>query len=644
MRSATSYCNGALYRKTMARFWPLWVAYGVIWLFCIPLNLLNYHMSRDHSWSGFLYRALDLPEMAMFGLYLAALFAILCAMAVFGYLYNSRSACWFHALPLRREALFATQYLAGLSFLLLPQLATAVLTAMIEMAFLPMEQWGAALSALLAWLLAQSGVCLFFFSFAAFCAMFTGHILALPAFYGILNFLATVIYSLLEALMTEFFYGYNGTPGAEEVVKYLTPAHALREAVVVHGRGDFGGYYYDSPATVAAYAVVGVLLAVASLEVYRRRHAETAGDVVAIPVVRPLFKYGVSFCSGLCLGMFTTMFFGWIDTMTVLIPCVLVWAVIGYFAAEMLLKKSFRVLKAWKGAAAMAAALLLLCLACRLDLFGVVGRVPNADRVEKLTVSMRTGYPDDSGSYLSDVFTDPEQIQKFLALHQAVVDDRDRDSNGVLRHYKENDDGTWYAQDYTSLRLSYTLKGGGTLTRYYRSIPLYQEELDREGSVTCQARQICEDRELVAQAYGFDSFLEDARVTSAWLSAVKLADNNNTYASVAVDDYARELWDAVQADFAEGTIGVRYLFDSDPERAANTYMTDLNFGATDNRVDRPYSGNPANYDLKITLTPQARHTLAALDRTGIFEEGYSLAPHDSSKYENTIEYPPLTSW
>ena len=58
--------------------------------------------------------------------HLALLFALLCAMAVFGYLYSHRSACWTHALPMRREALFTTQYLAGLSFLLLPQAAELV--------------------------------------------------------------------------------------------------------------------------------------------------------------------------------------------------------------------------------------------------------------------------------------------------------------------------------------------------------------------------------------------------------------------------------------------------------------------------------------------------------------------------------------
>ena len=41
MRSATSFFNPTLYRKTMARFWPLWALYGVMWLFLFPLNLLN---------------------------------------------------------------------------------------------------------------------------------------------------------------------------------------------------------------------------------------------------------------------------------------------------------------------------------------------------------------------------------------------------------------------------------------------------------------------------------------------------------------------------------------------------------------------------------------------------------------------------
>lgn len=69
-------------------------------------------------------------------------------MAVFGYLYSTRSACMMHALPLRRETLFTTQYLAGLSFLLLPLAAVGIITLAAEMILIPSHDWAATIPTL----------------------------------------------------------------------------------------------------------------------------------------------------------------------------------------------------------------------------------------------------------------------------------------------------------------------------------------------------------------------------------------------------------------------------------------------------------------------------------------------------------------
>ncbi len=633
MRSATSYFNGTLYRKTLARFWPLWGLWGVGWLFLLPLNFLNSWLrySRQSSSNALRFMLQDaenVPSLLSPGVFLALLFAILCAMAVFGYLYNSRSACWTHALPMRREALFTTQYLAGLSFLLLPLAVTGVLTAAVEVSFLPMDSWGAALSALLTWLLAQSGICLFFFSFAAFCAMFTGHILALPAFYFILNCLVSGLWALVDALMSEFFYGYWSSSGVLTVVEYLTPAHALSRAVN-YGVGDEGNQL-SSPVTVAVYALAGAALFLVSLYVYRRRHVETAGDVVSIPLVRPLFKYGVSFCVGLCFGMFTVVFFNFYS-LTALIPFILLWSAVGYFAAEMLLKKSFRVFRAWKGAAVMAAVLLALCLGCLADVFGVASRVPAPGQVTSVEVMLDMGYPSDGGQTLSAYLDDPNQIQIITALHQAIVDNRDREGLDL-----DSDN------DYTSAYLTYQLSNGSELRRRYAGVPIRAGDLDTPGTVAHAMQQLLADRELVATAYGFDKFLEDGRLTGAWLDRINNAKGELEY-NIYVDDYAQELWDAVQQDFAEGTIGVRYLFDQGGDRLKGTYRTDLTFSLTayrkpgSNQKDYSVQASPASYDidetLSVTLTPNARHTLAVLEQTGIFKEGYSLAAHETADYD-----------
>lgn len=619
MRSATSYFNGTLYRKTLARFWPLWGLWGVGWLFLIPLNFLNTYFNRYMSTAPqrrLMDMAANLPGLLESGVVLALFFAILCAMAVFGYLYNHRSACWTHALPMRREALFTTQYLAGLSMMLLPLLAAAVLTAIVEVSFLPMESWGEVLSALLTWLLAQCGLCLFFFSFAAFCAMFTGHILALPAFYGILNGLAAGLWFLVDALMNEFYYGYAGMPGALTVVEYLTPAEILTRAVYWFSGTPAEPAHLSSPGTVAVYALIGVGLAALSLCVYRRRHVETAGDVVAVAMVRPLFKYGVAFCSGLAFGMFTAAFFNWTER-PILIPCILVWTVVGYFVAEMLLKKSFRVFKAWKGAAVMTVVMLLLCLACLMDVFGVVTRVPDAGRVESVWVELEMGAPYDSGTPLIADLTDPAQIEKILALHQAIVDNNSRDDRIA-------------GDGYTYARITYTLSGGGELDRRYNNVPVAFGDLDTPGTVACAIKQIMDDRTLVAMAYDFDGLLDGAILTTARLRTVKQdSPSGGVYTSVYVEGHLQELWEAVRADFDEGTIGLRFPVYLSPEMTEQTYQTSLIFGATDEKVaSRPgaESAPVANYELEIYLTPNARRTLAVLDKTGVWEEGYSLAP------------------
>ena len=155
-------------------------------------------------------------------------------------------------------------------------------------------------------------------------------------------------------------------------------------------------------------------------------------------------------------------------------------------------------------------------------------------------------------------------------------------------------------------------------------------------------QQLLADRELVATAYGFDKFLEDGRLTGAWLDRINNAKGELEY-NIYVDDYAQELWDAVQQDFAEGTIGVRYLFDQGGDRLKGTYRTDLTFSLTayrkpgSNQKDYSVQASPASYDidetLSVTLTPNARHTLAVLEQTGIFEEGYSLAAHETADYD-----------
>ena len=92
---------------------------------------------------------------------------------------------------------------------------------------------------------------------------------------------------------------------------------------------------------------------------------------------------------------------------------------------------------------------------------------------------------------VNTLVTDREQIQRFIDLHRAILRDKDRVDRDSYVYQP--------GEEYIYIRLDYTLNTGATLERYYSSIPVYQSELDQEGSVTWQVQRLLQDRELVEE-------------------------------------------------------------------------------------------------------------------------------------------------
>ena len=155
------------------RFWPVWALYFIFWLMVLPMRFLSEAMRRSQwdsnaNLTAYLQQqAQDIPSMLRGLLVLSAIMGILCAMAVFSYLYSHRSACMIHALPMRRETIFGTQYLAGLSFFMVPHIIIYVLMLATEVSMNCLNLWSLTL-----WFLVQSGTCFFFYSFGVFSMVF----------------------------------------------------------------------------------------------------------------------------------------------------------------------------------------------------------------------------------------------------------------------------------------------------------------------------------------------------------------------------------------------------------------------------------------------------------------------------------------
>ena len=629
MKSATSCSNWfypALWKKNMARFWPIWAVYLACFLFAMPLNLLT-GFSYDRATSLTFAREV-VRSMATWPAMLAALvFGVVAAMAVFSYLYQAKSAGMLHALPVRREGLFLTNYLSGLSFMVLPTLAVFVLTLLCELARGAVDA-----TALGAWLLAQVLNTLFFYSFAVFCAMFTGHILALPVFYGILNGLALGLYYLIYNVVESFVFGFAGSSAFNQTVMWLTPTVKLSSEVrVFHGEQNsvlqLRGMGY-----LMLYAAVGLVLAALALVLYRRRKLEGAGDIVTVGWVRPVFKYGVAFSAAMSLGSFLYAWFGMgngnirnmgAGSAWVLLAFLLVCGAVGYFAAEMLLKKSFRIFStSWKGLLVFALCMTAAMAVLELDLTGFERRVPDPNQVVQVRVSSVRTYPSDSADWANIDTQDPEVIRAVTELHAAIT--------ARKAEYEREDRGSRYEEQVTSdglhvdaetmstdsVHLTYITLSGAAVQREY-DVPFRAEDLDTPGTPG-QLLTALVNRPQDKVASYFPKYLDDWRLVDISLDSA-VGDGREGYGKEAVSvptEWRDRLMEAVRSDLAAGRLGVRYLLD-DMDRMENCYYNDLQFSFHKDSSNQLERGGTS---VTVTLQKTATDTMRVLEDMGLLDE------------------------
>ena len=614
MGSGTSYFNITLFRKNLARFWPIWGLYALIWVVLLPAGVL---LRRDVWNKG---NAWEFPLTLLDGsrnmaLVLAFFFGILCAMAVFSYLYSVRSVGMLHALPMRREGLFLTNYLSGLAFLWVPNFGVFLLALVAEAL-----NGSVVFSSLFTWLVVTCLLCLFFYSFAVFCAMFTGHILALPAFYLILNFLAAVITYLLENIAREFLFGFNGAEWAEKWAMWFTPALKLLRATGLDYMSSTPRYC--GLGLVVLYALIGLVLAGIALAVYNRRQLERAGDVITVGWVRPVFRYGMALCCAITLGAFFYSIFytllprgAW-----TLLGWMLLWGAVGCFIAEMLLKKRLWVFKtSWKGCVVFLVCLVAAMATLELDLLGFERKVPDAAQVKSVQISGMNSAPYDTGSYPSFTATDPQTIGEITALHSAITARKDQlesvQSSGISTEswISDKDGLDLQVETTTSVHLWYELTDGTVLERQY-DLPVRQEDLEDPSTPAAQLSRLINQPQVISQIY-LGSIGEKDRLVDACLVNLYNPEDDSYGFEYLPAELLESLLEAVQTDLAQGNLGRRYLLE-DQERMDNCCYTDLELTF---RMDQTgVSGGTASastastYTVTITLQKSAVHTMEVL--------------------------------
>ena len=549
MKSKTSFFNRGIAKNLLHRCWPLWAAYLILLLLILPFTLRQ----QAQGAYGYVGQAPVLDHnvawMAEEMILVSFGVSILAVMAMFSYLYNSRSCGMMNALPVTRTTMFFTAWLTGLLPLLLCDLTAAALC----LPFVAAKELSLRVLGTLLGVMVLSKLC--FYGFASLCAMLTGSLIILPLVYAVLSFTAYVAELATRFVLSKVIFGLAPdrlvlgwlSPPVEMVRRCTIVTDGMGEELTIRGLG-----------AVAVYGGAGLLLTVAAWLLYRRRQMETATDTVAIPVLRPVFKYCMAYGCGVLLAAFVhdallgSPLLG-LRAALVTALAVLIGSLIGYFAAEMLIRKTVWVFRgSWKGWLIFAAAALLVIGTCEADLFGWEKSQPKAERITAATLN-------------GTEYTEPDSIRKILELQRSVVAHK-------KQHETPAADRSGVGMVSGSVNLRYVLENGKVVTRCYYIQGTEWDAQDPDSDLaklqtvmnlpeaqryrSVSRVQVVPENVVVFQA-DFDSYIPatgDYEHHSVRFTAKE-----------AVDFYQN----ALLADLAENKVGRRFLTESLAPRAAN---------------------------------------------------------------------------
>lgn len=410
MPSERTFFNKAIYKRALSRFWIIGAAYAVVLCF-LTLMCGQYFNSEFTEMSEYVSYSI-LSNLTRREILAAAAAAVVMAVAVYGWMFRKTSAAYISALPVTREALLISSMLAGLTLLILPCIIAMLVSLLL---------YGGAGSPCTPYLLCSAAAAalmnIAFFGLASFCTVFTGNAAVLPALYVIALYGFVGIEVGIRYITEFLLFGVRGGTGWELAI--LSPLYYFSNNYV-------GSYSYALPLT-AIYAAAGVILAGLAVIFFRHRRMEAAGEVVAVPVLRPIFRWGLAAVGSLGMALLTlkTVFnvgsyaAGNGSTparVAILLLAMLFGAAVGWFGADALMRKTLRVFdRHWKGLGVFCALLCALVIGGKLDVFGVERYQPDVDEIGYATV---TGW----GEYYNvKRIMQPENIEALLSLQKDII-------------------------------------------------------------------------------------------------------------------------------------------------------------------------------------------------------------------------------
>ena len=370
---------------------------------------------------------LDAPELLVSSWFYGAsalIVPVLLAAMLFHYLHNRLSVDFYHAMPLSRKKLFFSRYFVGIVFLLVPLLVSRLLCTVVHLAFyIGRLTAGQIVSSGVIDLLVWAALHVIVFTFSCMVAVTTSNAVESIVYSGAVNGALAAIYFIFVS------YSYNlyGISELSDWGLYLSPYGLIGRCMLPNNSWN---YSTGNLVMVLVWLLIALAAIPLTLRLYNRFQSEWAqqwGRQSAFSqLMKVLAGFLVSFV--LCMTLFSMLFDNILPNS---IAAALVGGPIGFLIVEGITGKGFQNLRR---SGKYILATVALCLSCTLFLatggFGMVSRVPSADRVEEVELHLygQNVYFERLNSNVGTnevvaTLSSPEAIDLVLQLHQAAVEE-----------------------------------------------------------------------------------------------------------------------------------------------------------------------------------------------------------------------------
>jgi len=383
MTLKTSLFNKGIYKSTLRRYAWGSILYFILLFLCTGM-MIFLNEDPEYAYNTGIYgRAAKLlsGEYMVIPMLLSIAVPTVVGLMIFRYIHSKKTSIFVHSLPVKKKANYISSVLAALTLMAVPIILNSIILAIMSLTAYSLHF---TVGDCLTWMLLNLMSIFVTFSCVCFVSSITGNSFAMVGLNVIFHIIGLVFAATFSVFADVFLYGFAGEGELIDKVfniSFITRIPTIMTNWAYVREEVFAGYVKD----IIIFTIVAVLLYIIGGILYSKRRMETAEDVAGFKCLNHIFKYLVTFMGAVVT--FAIFSFSVYKNPFVLFVAVFIVSAVIYFGSEMLLKKTLRVWKSYKGYIVFVVVFSLLTAFCAFtSFFGFETYIPENEEIESVAV------------------------------------------------------------------------------------------------------------------------------------------------------------------------------------------------------------------------------------------------------------------